>query len=166
MLTCSIVLTLQCPTLLPLSLSSSWHSSSTYPFSLPFQQLRSKNEMSLPGLSIQVPICCITEVSSLCWGRLEYLQRSPARRSRRRKENPVPGSLTGSAFHWSIQIQEPRLPGCVRRPSWRMCSVKRNYCRKSEEVKTGSNVAESFKKGYGPKRALLAIKMMMIMMEV
>jgi hypothetical protein len=41
---------------------------------------------------------------------------------------------------------------------------KKIFVAKSEEVKTGSNLAESYKEGYGSKRILLLMMMMMMMM--
>jgi hypothetical protein len=35
-------------------------------------------------------------------GGFEYLHRSPASRRRRRKGNPVPGSITGTSCSWGI----------------------------------------------------------------
>jgi hypothetical protein len=47
----------------------------------------------------------------LCGGVVQNLHRSPARRRRRRKGNPVPGSITGPPCSWEIQIREHGPPG-------------------------------------------------------
>jgi hypothetical protein len=51
-------------------------------------------------------------------GGFEYLQRSPARRRRRRKENPVPGGITGPPCSWGMYIREPGPPG------WRVSNLR------------------------------------------
>jgi hypothetical protein len=44
-------------------------------------------------------------------GGLEYFHRSPTRRRRRRKGNPMPEGITGQPCHWGTQIQGPGIPG-------------------------------------------------------
>jgi hypothetical protein len=51
--------------------------------------------------------------SNACGGGVKYLHRSPASRRRRRKENPVPGGITGPPFSWGIWIRGPGPPGWV-----------------------------------------------------
>jgi hypothetical protein len=57
----------------------------------------------------------------------------------------MPGGSTGPLCHWETQIQRPGPPGWgfdARLTIW-LC--KRIIVAKSKEVKTGSNLAESFK---------------------
>jgi hypothetical protein len=46
-----------------------------------------------------------------CGGGVEYLHRSPASRTKRRKGNPVPGGITGPPRSWAIKIRGPGPPG-------------------------------------------------------
>jgi hypothetical protein len=46
-------------------------------------------------------------------GWLAYLHCNLASRRRRRKGNPVSGSITGPPCHWGTQIQGPVPPGWV-----------------------------------------------------
>jgi hypothetical protein len=48
----------------------------------------------------------------VCGGGLEYLQRSPEGRKRRRKENPMPKGITGPPCSWEIWIWRPGPLGC------------------------------------------------------
>jgi hypothetical protein len=71
-----------------------------------------------------------------CGGGLEYPHRSPASRRRRRKENPVPGGITGPPCHWGTWIQRPGPP------SWRLDArlmtllCKKIIVTKSKEAKS------------------------------
>jgi hypothetical protein len=46
-----------------------------------------------------------------CGGGVDYLHRNPANRRRRRKVNPVPGSITGPSCSRGILIRGPGPPG-------------------------------------------------------
>jgi hypothetical protein len=95
-------------------------------------------------------------LTSPCEGGLEYRHRSPARRRRRRKDNPAPGG-----YNWATLSL-----GDINKRTWSLGSrlttllCKKIIVAKSKEVKTGYNLAGSCKEAYGPKRDVFPMMMM------
>jgi hypothetical protein len=78
----------------------------------------------------------------------------------------VPGAIAGPPCHWETQIQGPG-PGP---PVWGLDGKLTTtlFCEKIivakyKEAKTGSDLAESSKEGYGSKSAVLTTTTMMVM---
>jgi hypothetical protein len=102
--------------------------------------------------------------SSPCEGGLEYLHHGPASHRRRWKWNPAPEGIAGATLSlgnintgtWSSRLGVGRKADDL--------VLWKNIVAKYKEAKTGSNLAESSKEGYGSKSAVLPMMMMMMMM--
>jgi hypothetical protein len=79
-----------------------------------------------------------------CGGVLEYLHRSPAIRSRRRKENPCLGVKVGRPITGGHKYCD-LVPGGGLDARIMTLRCKNIIVAKSEEVKPGSSVVESSK---------------------
>lgn len=99
--------------------------------------------------------------SNPCEGGLQYPCRNPDSR-RWRKENPIPGGITGPPCHWGAYIQ-----GLCPTGWWSDARLKTLFCRNDtvampKGVTTGRNLAECCKEGHGSNRIVLQMMIVMV----
>jgi hypothetical protein len=78
----------------------------------------------------------------------------------------VPSGVTGPPCHWGTSVQGYGPPGWGFDARLTTFFCKKIIVAKSKDVKPGSNLAISSKEGYGTKRTVLQMMMMMTMIFI
>jgi hypothetical protein len=77
----------------------------------------------------------------------------------------VPGGITGPLCHWGTNTETGSSRLGVVYKTDDLALKKKITAVKSKEVKSGSDLAESYKEGCGSKRPVLSLMVMMIIIH-